>query len=87
MYENIDQILPNTLHGPMHYTLGDTFVYNEHVFYTLSTHRGPYSIVYRWNRPNVKAQCWLFTYDKFTSVRIQYECKGAVFTNTEIEMR
>ena len=35
LYENIDQILPNKLHGPMHYKIGDTGVYNEHVFYTL----------------------------------------------------
>jgi len=35
LYENIDQTLPNTLHGPMHYKLGVTCVYNEHVFYTL----------------------------------------------------
>ena len=35
LYENIDQILLNKLHGPMHYNIGATFVYNEHVFYTL----------------------------------------------------
>ena len=74
-------------HMNSHWKIGDTSVYNGYVFYTLSTHRGPYSIVYSWNRPNVKTQCWLFTYDKSTSVRIQYECKGAVFTKTEIEMR
>jgi len=34
-YENIDQILPNRLHRPMHYTIGVTCVYNGHVFYTL----------------------------------------------------
>ena len=38
LYQNIDQILPNKLHGPMHYKIGVymyTFVYNGHVFYTL----------------------------------------------------
>ena len=35
LYENIDQILLNKLHGPMNYELGDTYVYNGHVFYTL----------------------------------------------------
>ena len=35
LYENIDQILPNNLHGLMHYNIGDTCVYNGHVFYTL----------------------------------------------------
>ena len=32
LYENIDQILPNKLHGPMYYNI---CVYNGHVFYTL----------------------------------------------------
>jgi len=35
LYENIDQILPNKLHGPMHYRIGVTCVFNGHVFYTL----------------------------------------------------
>ena len=35
LYENIDQLLPNKLHGPMHYKIGVTCEYNEHVFYTL----------------------------------------------------
>jgi len=35
LYENIDQILTNKLHGPMHYKIGVTCVYNGHVFYTL----------------------------------------------------
>ena len=35
LYENIDQTLPNKLHGPMHYKIGDICVYNGHVFYTL----------------------------------------------------
>jgi len=35
LYETIDQILPNKLHGPMHYKIGVTCVYNGHVFYTL----------------------------------------------------
>jgi len=30
LYENIDQILPNKVHGPMHYRKGVTFVYNGH---------------------------------------------------------
>ena len=32
LYENIDQILPNKLHALQ---IGDTCVYNGHVFYTL----------------------------------------------------
>jgi len=28
LLENIDQILPNKLHGPMHYKIGVTRVYN-----------------------------------------------------------
>ena len=35
LYENIDQILPNKLHGPMHYKIGVICVYIGHVFYTL----------------------------------------------------
>jgi len=34
-YENIDRILLNKLHGPMHFEIGVTCVYNGHVFYTL----------------------------------------------------
>jgi len=35
LYQNIDQILPNKLHGPMHYKIGATCVNNGHVFYTI----------------------------------------------------
>ena len=35
LYEDTDQILTNKLHGPMYYKIGDTSVYNGHVFYTL----------------------------------------------------
>jgi len=35
LYENIDQIFPNKLHGPMHYTIGVICVYNGHLSYTL----------------------------------------------------
>jgi len=35
LYENIDQILLNKLHGPMNYKIGVTYVYNGHMFYTL----------------------------------------------------
>ena len=35
LYEEIDQILPNKLHGQIHYNIGFTCVYNGHVFYTL----------------------------------------------------
>ena len=35
LYTNIGQKLQNKLHGPMHYEIGDTCVYNGHVFYTL----------------------------------------------------
>jgi len=35
LYENMGQILQNKLHGPMHYKIGVTCVYNGHVFYTL----------------------------------------------------
>ena len=34
LYETIDQILPDKLHGPMQYKISVTYVYNEHVFYT-----------------------------------------------------
>jgi len=34
LYKNIDQILPNKLHGPMYSKIGVTCVYNGHVFYT-----------------------------------------------------
>jgi len=33
LYTNIDQTLPNKLHGPTHYKVGDTCVYNGQVFY------------------------------------------------------
>ena len=35
LYENIDQKLQIKLHGPLHYKIGDTGIYNGHVFYTL----------------------------------------------------
>ena len=35
LYENIDQKLQIKLHGPMHYKIGDTCVYNGHMIYTL----------------------------------------------------
>jgi len=35
LYENIDQILSNKLHGPMHYKIDVTCEYNGHMFYTL----------------------------------------------------
>ena len=35
LVKNIDQILPSTLHGPMHYKIGVTCVYSGHMFYTL----------------------------------------------------
>jgi len=35
LYENIDKIIPNKLHGPMHYKIGVTCVYNGHVFFSL----------------------------------------------------
>ena len=35
VYENMGQILPNKLHGPMHYKIGVTCVYNGHMVYTL----------------------------------------------------
>ena len=31
LYENIDQILPNILHGPMHYKIGVTCVLYENI--------------------------------------------------------
>jgi len=30
LYENIDQKLQNKLHGPIHYTIGGTCVFNGH---------------------------------------------------------
>jgi len=35
LYTNIDLTLPNKLHGPIHYKIGDTCVCNGHVFNTL----------------------------------------------------
>jgi len=35
LYENIDQILRNKLHEPMHYIIDVTYVYNRHKMYTL----------------------------------------------------
>ena len=32
LYTNIDLTLLNKLHGPMHYKIGVTYVYNGHVF-------------------------------------------------------
>jgi len=34
LHENIDQTLLNKLHGPMHYKIDVTCVYNRHMFYT-----------------------------------------------------
>ena len=31
LYENIDKILPNKLHGQMHYKIGVICLYNGHV--------------------------------------------------------
>jgi len=33
-YENIDQLHPNKLHGPVHYKIGVICVYIGHVVYT-----------------------------------------------------
>ena len=35
LFGNMDLILPNKLHRPLHYKIGITCVYNGHVFYTL----------------------------------------------------
>jgi len=35
LYTNIDLKLRNKYHGPLYYKIGDTYVYNEHVFYTM----------------------------------------------------
>ena len=35
LYTNIDLKLQSKFHRPMHYKIGVTCVYNEHVFYTL----------------------------------------------------
>jgi len=35
LYTNIDLKLRNKSHGPMHYKIGVTCVYNGHLFYTL----------------------------------------------------
>jgi len=35
LYTNIDLKLQNKLHGPMHYKIGVTCVYNGYVFYTM----------------------------------------------------
>ena len=36
----------------------------------LSTHRGTYNTTYGWNRPNVKAQCSLFTFFSYKHLNI-----------------
>ena len=35
LHMNIDQTLSNKSHGPMHYKIGVTCVFNGHMFYTL----------------------------------------------------
>jgi len=35
LHENIDLTLLNKLHGPMHYKIGVTCVYNGHMFFTI----------------------------------------------------
>jgi len=35
LYTNINLKLPNKLHGPTHYKIGDTRIYNGHRLYTL----------------------------------------------------
>jgi len=35
LYDYIDQILPNKLHGPMHYKIGVACVYKGYGFYTV----------------------------------------------------
>ena len=34
LYENIDQVLPNKLHGPMHNEIRVAWVYTGHMIYT-----------------------------------------------------
>ena len=36
--DNINQYLQNKLHGPMHYKIGDTGVFNGHVYILLLQH-------------------------------------------------
>jgi len=35
LYTNIDWKLPNKSHGPIHYKIGVSCVYNRHMVYTL----------------------------------------------------
>jgi len=35
LYGNIDQLLPNKLHGQMHYEIGVACVHNGHLLFTL----------------------------------------------------
>ena len=59
IYTNIDRSLPNKLHGPMHYKIGVTCVYNWHMFYTL------FVITWQSNPPVSQFNC---PCNEFTSV-------------------
>ena len=48
LYENINQIFPNKLHGPIHYVICVTYVYNGHVFYTRN-----YVVITRQSNPPI----------------------------------
>ena len=49
LYQNIDQILPNKLHGPMYYKIGVTCVYNGQVFCTVVMTRQSYPPISQFN--------------------------------------
>ena len=64
MYENIDQLLPNKLHGPMHYEICDTCVYNgqwTRVLYSVVITRQSNPPIPQFNSPcndsRVSGQC------------------------------
>ena len=59
LYENINQIFPNKLHGPIHYVICVTYVYNGHVLYTRN-----YVVITRQSNPPISqlnSSCHEFT--------------------------
>ena len=69
LYKNIDLTLRNKLHGPVHYQIGVTCVYNEHMVYTLF-------VITRQSNPQIlkfHRQC-----HEFTSVWAMFPCNRLV---------
>ena len=49
--DNINQYLQNKLHGPMHYKIGDTGVFNGHVYILLLQHDKSNPPISKFSRP------------------------------------